>query len=498
MLYISTRGQGDMQPSAHVIKEGLAKDGGLFVPQRFPGIHVDDILALHSRSYQDCAAKILGYFLTDYSSQELAACTAGAYAAAKFGPDPAPLVRINDKIDTLELWHGPTSAFKDMALQLLPRLLSKALLKTGEDTKSLILVATSGDTGKAALEGFADVPNTEIIVFYPSQGVSPMQKKQMTTQTGSNVHVYGIEGNFDDAQKGVKEILNNQELNAQISDHGYTFSSANSINWGRLVPQIVYYFKSYATAVATGRVQPRQPVNFAVPTGNFGDILAGYYAKKMGLPVQKLICASNSNNVLTDFLATGIYDRRREFHKTMSPSMDILVSSNLERLLFDVTGGDSERVAAWMQELQTQGFYTVAKEYCSQIKDSFFGAWVDEVETAETISRTFNDTHYVLDPHTAVAYRALEKYRLLTSDETYSIVLSTASPYKFSSSVLAALGKKVPAAADLFTAVRELEQLTSWKVPAGLSSLETKTEQHLDVIPSAKMGAAVLQSLDLL
>jgi threonine synthase len=463
MLYISTRGQGDMQPSAHVIKEGLAKDGGLFVPQRFPGIHVDDILALHSRSYQDCAAKILGYFLTDYSSQELAACTAGAYAAAKFGPDPAPLVRINDKIDTLELWHGPTSAFKDMALQLLPRLLSKALLKTGEDTKSLILVATSGDTGKAALEGFADVPNTEIIVFYPSQGVSPMQKKQMTTQTGSNVHVYGIEGNFDDAQKGVKEILNNQELNAQISDHGYTFSSANSINWGRLVPQIVYYFKSYATAVATGRVQPRQPVNFAVPTGNFGDILAGYYAKKMGLPVQKLICASNSNNVLTDFLATGIYDRRREFHKTMSPSMDILVSSNLERLLFDVTGGDSERVAAWMQELQTQGFYTVAKEYCSQIKDSFFGAWVDEVETAETISRTFNDTHYVLDPHTAVAYRALEKYRLLTSDETYSIVLSTASPYKFSSSVLAALGKKVPAAADLFTAVRELEQLTSWK-----------------------------------
>ncbi len=497
MLYISTRGQGDMQPSAHVIKEGLAKDGGLFVPQRFPGIHVDDILALHSRSYQDCATKILGYFLTDYSAQELAACTAAAYAAAKFGPEPAPLVKINEKIDTLELWHGPTSAFKDMALQLLPQLLSRALLKTGEDTKSVILVATSGDTGKAALEGFADVPNTEIIVFYPSQGVSPMQKKQMTTQTGANVHVFGIEGNFDDAQKGVKEILNNRELNAQINDHGYTFSSANSINWGRLVPQIVYYFKSYASAVATGRVQPRQRVNFAVPTGNFGDILAGYYAKKMGLPVQKLICASNSNNVLTDFLSTGVYDRRRDFHKTMSPSMDILVSSNLERLLFDVTSGDSARVAAWMQELQTQGFYTVAKEYGNQIKDSFFGAWVDEVETAETISRTFNDTHYVLDPHTAVAYRALEKYRLLTSDDTYSIVLSTASPYKFSSSVLAALGKEIPAQADLFTAVRELEQVTGWKIPAGLGSLETKAEQHLEVIPCAKMGEAVLQSLDL-
>ena len=406
-------------------------------------------------------------------------------------------ILINEKIDTLELWHGPTSAFKDMALQLLPQLLSRALLKTGEDTKSVILVATSGDTGKAALEGFADVPNTEIIVFYPSQGVSPMQKKQMTTQTGANVHVFGIEGNFDDAQKGVKEILNNRELNAQINDHGYTFSSANSINWGRLVPQIVYYFKSYASAVATGRVQPRQRVNFAVPTGNFGDILAGYYAKKMGLPVQKLICASNSNNVLTDFLSTGVYDRRRDFHKTMSPSMDILVSSNLERLLFDVTSGDSVRVAAWMQELQTQGFYTVAKEYGNQIKDSFFGAWVDEVETAETISRTFNDTHYVLDPHTAVAYRALEKYRLLTSDDTYSIVLSTASPYKFSSSVLAALGKEIPAQADLFTAVRELEQVTGWKIPAGLGSLETKAEQHLEVIPCAKMGEAVLQSLDL-
>lgn len=497
MLYISTRGHNDMQPSAHVIKEGLAKDGGLFVPQRFPGIHVDDILYLHSCSYQECATKILGYYLTDYSMDELSECTSGAYASSKFGTNPAPLVKINDKIDALELWHGPTSAFKDMALQLLPRLLSKALLKTGEDTKSVILVATSGDTGKAALEGFANVPNTEIIVFYPSKGVSPMQKKQMTTQVGTNVHVFGIEGNFDDAQRGVKEILNDPELNVQLNEHGYTFSSANSINWGRLVPQIVYYFKSYATAVATGRLQPRQQVNFAVPTGNFGDILAGYYAKRMGLPVKKLICASNSNNVLTDFLSTGLYDRRRDFHKTMSPSMDILVSSNLERLLFDITNGDSVQVAAWMQELQNNGFYSVPKDYCRQIRESFFGAWVDEVETAETIGRTFNDSHYVLDPHTAVAYRALEKYRLLTSDETYSIVLSTANPYKFSTSVLEALGHNIAADAEIFTAARELERITGWAIPFGLSSLETKADLHQEVIPCKQMGQAVLKSLDL-
>lgn len=497
MLYISTRGQGDMQPSAHVIKEGLAKDGGLFVPQRFPSIHVDDILALHSRKYQECAAKILGYFLTDYTSEELSECTVKAYEETKFGSNPVSLVKVSDNIDALELWHGPTSAFKDMALQLLPHLLTKALIKTGEDTKSVILVATSGDTGKAALEGFANVPDTEIIVFYPSQGVSPMQKKQMTTQAGDNVHIFGIEGNFDDAQKGVKEILNNQELNEKLLDHGYAFSSANSINWGRLVPQIVYYFKAYASAIATGRIQPRQQVNFSVPTGNFGDILAGYYAKKMGLPVQKLICASNSNNVLTDFLGTGLYDRRRDFHKTMSPSMDILVSSNLERLLFDITDSDCTRVAEWMHELQINGFYTVPKEYLNIIRETFFGAWVDEVETAETINRTFKDRHYLIDPHTAVALRALEKYRLLTSDDTYSIILSTANPYKFSNSVLTALGKNIPVDTDLFASVRELEQLTGIKIPANLAALEAKEEKYKDVIAKEEMIEAVLRSLDL-
>ena len=391
MLFVSTRGQVDKVSSAHAIKEGLAGDGGLFVPQTFPYISQETILGMHTLPYEQCAAKILGCFLTDYSVEELAECTAAAYSPEKFGEDPVPLRKVGERTDVLELWHGPTMAFKDIALQILPHLMTKAQEKTGSDIRIVILVATSGDTGKAALEGFADVPGTEIIVFYPEDGVSQIQKLQMVTQTGSNTKVFGIRGNFDDAQRGVKEIFGDAELANELKECGWTFSSANSINWGRLVPQITYYFKAYADAVAYERIQPGEKIIFSVPTGNFGDILAGYYAKKMGLPVKHFICASNSNNVLSDFINTGVYDKNRALNKTVSPSMDILVSSNLERLLFDLTENDAAQVAEWMHQLNTEGKYQVSKEVSDRVREMFFGAWIDEQETVDTIGRVHSD-----------------------------------------------------------------------------------------------------------
>ncbi|MBO5993397.1 MAG: threonine synthase, partial [Acidaminococcaceae bacterium] len=395
MLFVSTRGQVDKVSSAHAIKEGLAGDGGLFVPQTFPYLSPDTILGMHALSYEQCAAKILGCFLTDYTAEELAECTASAYSSEKFGEDPAPLRKVGEQTDVLELWHGPTMAFKDIALQILPRLMTKAQEKTGSDIRIVILVATSGDTGKAALEGFADVPGTEIIVFYPEDGVSQVQKLQMVTQTGRNTKVFGIRGNFDDAQRGVKEIFGDAELAKELKDCGWIFSSANSINWGRLVPQITYYFKAYADAVAAERIRLGEKIIFSVPTGNFGDILAGYYAKKMGLPVKHFICASNSNNVLTDFINSGVYDKNRVLNKTVSPSMDILVSSNLERLLFDLTDNDAAQVAEWMQQLNTEGKYQVTKEVAERVRDQFFAAWIDEGETIDTIGRVHNDFEYL-------------------------------------------------------------------------------------------------------
>ena len=499
MLYVSTRGKADMLSSAHVMKQGLASDGGLFVPQRFPRLTLDEILHLHTLSYADAAAKIISLFLTDFTRDEVAECTRAAYDEARFGADPVPLVRVNESTDMLELWHGPTSAFKDMALQLLPRLLVKSIAKTADNRKCVILVATSGDTGKAALAGFADVPGTEIIVFYPQDGVSAMQQCQMVTQPGGNVHVFGIEGNFDDAQRGVKEIFGSQDMQQQLKQHGFAFSSANSINWGRLVPQIVYYFRAYAEAVANGRIAPGQHLNFCVPTGNFGDILAGYYAKKMGLPVQRFLCASNSNNVLTDFINNGVYDRRREFHKTASPSMDILVSSNLERLLYDLTDEDAEQVAEWMQQLADVGTYSVGNDVAKRVRENFFGAWVDEIETTETIGRVYNDYHYLLDPHTAVAWRAVEKYRLLTSDNTYTVVLSTASPYKFCSTVLRSLGEGADVQDDApFDAMRRLSAVTGTELPQPLADLESLPVLHPETVDAPNMGQAVLESLELI
>lgn len=495
MLYVSTRGKTDLVSSAHAITRGLAADGGLFVPQRLPAMRMVDIKAMQNKPYTERAVDVLLQYLTDFSEDELRECVNAAYAADKFGDNPVPLVQVNDNTGVLELWHGPTSAFKDMALQLLPHLLTRSIKKTGETNKVVILVATSGDTGKAALEGFADVEGTQIIVFYPSEGVSDIQKRQMITQMGKNVKVFGIEGNFDDAQRGVKEIFGNKALSDELAKKGYSFSSANSINWGRLVPQIVYYFSAYVDAIKAGKITAGQPVNFVVPTGNFGDILAGYYAKLMGLPVDRLLCASNSNNVLTDFINTGVYDRRREFYKTISPSMDILVSSNLERLLYNVTEQDAARVADYMQRLNTEGFYQIDSDDLKKIQSEFFGAWVDELETKEAIGRIYNDYHYLMDTHTAVAWRALEKYRFLTSDDTYTIVLSTASPYKFADSVLSALEDAQPQQGEPFELLRKLNSATGVEIPQRMLALEQLPVLHSEVIPADKMELAVVKNL---
>ena len=493
MLYVSTRGKTDLMSSAHAITRGLAQDGGLFVPQRIPTMRMGDIKAMAKKPYTERAVDVLLQYLTDFSEDELRECVNTAYAKEKFGDNPVPLVQVNDNTAVLELWHGPTSAFKDMALQLLPHLLTRSMKKTGETNKVVILVATSGDTGKAALEGFADVEGTQIIVFYPSEGVSDIQKRQMITQMGKNVKVFGIEGNFDDAQRGVKEIFGNKVLSDELAKNGFTFSSANSINWGRLVPQIVYYFSAYVDAVAAGKISFGDKVNFVVPTGNFGDILAGYYAKLMGLPVERLLCASNK--VLTDFINSGTYDKRREFFKTISPSMDILVSSNLERLLYNVTDEDAALVAGYMKRLNTEGVYQIDNDVLKRVQTEFFGAWVDELETKEAIGRIYGDYKYLMDTHTAVAWRALEKYRFLTSDDTYSIVLSTASPYKFADSVLDALDDTQPAGADPFANLAELNAKTGTEIPPRMLALKDLPVLHTEIISSDKMELAVVKNL---
>lgn len=499
MLFVSTRGQVGKVSSAHAIKEGLAGDGGLFVPQTLPYLSLETILGMHALSYEQCAAKILGYFLTDYSAEELAECTGAAYSAEKFGEDPAPLRKVGENCDVLELWHGPTMAFKDIALQILPHLMTKAQEKTGSDIRIVILAATSGDTGKAALEGFANVPGTEIIVFYPEDGVSQVQKLQMVTQTGENTKVFGIRGNFDDAQRGVKEIFGDKALEKELKECGWVFSSANSINWGRLAPQITYYFKAYSDAVANERVKPGEKIIFSVPTGNFGDILAGYYARKMGLPVKRFICASNSNNVLTDFINTGIYDKNRVLNKTVSPSMDILVSSNLERLLFDLTENDAGQVAEWMKQLNTVGKYQVPKDVAERVRDLFFAAWIDERETVDTIGRVHNDFEYLIDPHTAVAWRAAEKYRLLSGDDSYIVVLSTASPYKFCSTVLEGIGKRAGLNEDdPFAAAHRLAEETETSVPQQVIAMETMPVIHKDIIASEEMSDYIKKTLDIM
>ncbi len=489
MLYKSTRSQAAASfGAAQVIKQGLAEDGGLFVPESVPTLTADEIKALCSESYPVRAAKILAKFLTDYTYEELLADCREAYAETSFVGGAAPLVNIHDNFESLELWHGPTAAFKDMALQIMPRLLSRALKKTGEDRTALILVATSGDTGKAALEGYKDVPGIKIMVFYPVDGVSRVQKLQMATQTGSNVHVCAIRGNFDDAQNGVKVIFGDHDMAKKLDDAGYFFSSANSINWGRLAPQIVYYVSAYCDLLNAGKCKLGDSFNVCVPTGNFGNIFAAYLAKQMGLPIGHMVCASNSNNILTDFLRTGTYDRNRDFYLTMSPSMDILISSNLERLLYFTAG--SEKTAAYMQSLKKNGKYTVEKEILDTIRENFSGYFTSEKETSETIHDTFTKYNYLADTHTAVAIHAAEQYVAETGDSRPMVIDSTASPYKFADNVYRAVTGKT--AENELAALDALSDATKTAIPYPLAGLANRSIRFEETIDKDGMSAAVL------
>ncbi len=494
MLYKSTRSnEKSAANAAQVIKQGLAEDGGLFVPESIPTLTFEEIEALCKEPYPVRAAKILSKFLTDYTYEELLADCEAAYAETSFVGGAAPLVNIHDNFESLELWHGPTAAFKDMALQIMPRLLSRALTKTGEKRTALILVATSGDTGKAALEGYKDIPSIQIMVFYPVDGVSHVQKLQMATQTGSNVNVCAIRGNFDDAQNGVKVIFGDSEMANALNEKGYFFSSANSINWGRLAPQIVYYVSAYCDLLNSGKCKLGDTFNVCVPTGNFGNIFAAYLAKLMGLPIGQMVCASNSNNILTDFLRTGTYDRNRDFYLTMSPSMDILISSNLERLLYFVAG--SEKTAAYMKQLKETGSYTVDTEVLAEIRKTFSGYYTDEETTAATIHDTFTDFHYLADTHTAVAIHAAEEYVKETGDARPMVIASTASPYKFANNVYRAVSSRD--AADELAALDALSKATDTDIPYPLAGIATRTVRFERVVDRADMAKAVLEYLDI-
>ena len=484
MKFYSTRDKEQVRFSAaQVIKQGLANDGGLFVPEEIPSLTENEIKELCEKTYPERAAYILSKFLTDYEYDELLKDCEAAYCANSFPDGAAPLKKVTDNIFSLELWHGPTAAFKDMALQIMPRLLSRALVKTGETNTALILVATSGDTGKAALEGYKDIDRVKIIVFYPVDGVSKVQKLQMATQTGSNVSVCAIKGNFDDAQTGVKRIFSDPVAKAKLLENSHILSSANSINWGRLAPQIVYYVSAYCDLLNANEITYGETVNVCVPTGNFGNILAAYIAKNMGLPLNKFVCASNANNVLTDFLETGTYDRNRKFHLTMSPSMDILISSNLERLLYFVS--DAETTAAYMSELNSNGKYTVSDDIKSKIGENFYGYYADEEETAKTIKRYFNELGYLADTHTSVALACAEKFIDANKDGKKMIVASTASPYKFASDVYSSITDKV--ASDGTGALDDLSNATNTDITLPLKDLDKKEGRFTKVIEASEM-----------
>ena len=489
MMYQSTRDASHKKYSAaEVIKMGLAPDGGLFIPESIPALTTEEIAALCKDTYPVRAAKILGKFPTDYTYEELLSDCEAAYAESSFPGGAAPLVHVHDNVYSLELWHGPTAAFKDMALQIMPRLLSRAIVKTGETRDALILVATSGDTGKAALEGYKDIDRIKIMVFYPVDGVSRVQKLQMATQTGGNVNVCAIRGNFDDAQTGVKKIFGDAEMAAALDEKGYVLSSANSINWGRLAPQIVYYVSAYCDLLNKGALKMGETMDVCVPTGNFGNIFAGYIAKLMGLPVRHFVCASNKNNILTDFLRTGTYDRNRDFHLTMSPSMDILISSNLERLLCFTAG--EERTAAYMESLKKDGAYTVDADVLAAINQNFSGYFADEAATAETIKTYFEKYGYLADTHTAVALSAAEQYIATLDEVRPTVVDSTASPYKFAADVYESLGKTQPA--DPLAALDELAAATDTEIPYPLRGLGQREVRFTKVIDAEEMPAAVL------
>lgn len=490
MEYISTRGKSAAVSAAAAIVQGIAEDGGLFVPASIPTYFPQNLADL---DYCRLAKDIFALYLTDFTADEIAQVVDEAYSTTSF-PDGAVGTVSLDNTEILELWHGPTSAFKDMALQVLPRLLVKSLAKTGGNKEIIILVATSGDTGTAALEGFRDVPHTQITVFYPKEGVSAIQELQMNTTAGNNTCVIGVQGNFDDCQNGVKMIFGDKDLAVKMAAQGKYFSSANSINWGRLLPQIVYYFYGYGQLVAKQRIAFGEAIDIAVPTGNFGDILAGWYAMKMGLPVHQFICASNCNNVLTDALEKGVYDRRRPFHKTISPSMDILISSNFERFIFDISGNDSEYTAAVFEQLRDEGVFTISDSLREKFAAKMRGGYADEDSCKAAIKRVFERYDYLLDPHSAVAYQVAEQLR--DDDASVLLLVSTASPYKFPAAVLDALGK-LPQDKGELELPAYLNQLSGMPIPPNLAILGELPIRHQQVCAKDDMEAAVIVHLGL-
>ena len=488
--YESTRGSKNYKTAAQAVIQGIAEDKGLYVPQSVPALPkpIEEMVGM---PYKQVAFEIIKTFFDDYTDEEMKYCTDGAYDS-KFEEEEIVPVTEAGGAYFLELYHGKTAAFKDMALSILPYLLTTATKKEKEDKKICILTATSGDTGKAALEGFADVPGTEIIVFFPNQGVSEVQERQMTTQEGDNTHVFAIEGNFDDAQTGVKQIFNDRDFAKVLEEYGCKFSSANSINIGRLVPQVAYYVWGYLKLVERGVVKAGEPVNICVPTGNFGNILAAYYAGEMGIPVNRFICASNKNRILTDFFATGEYDTRRDFYLTNSPSMDILISSNLERLLYHLAGNDGDEIRGLMDSLEKEKHYTATAQIREGMK-KFWGGCATVEETNETIGSMYHDNDYLIDTHTAVGYKVYRDYVAETGDETPTLIASTASAYKFAESVAKSIG--LPEEANGFEYVRAVANETGVRVPKALKDLDKKEIRHKGVIEIPQMRSVVEESV---
>lgn len=488
MKFVSTRG-GEKVTGAQAVVKGLAANGGLFVPEKFPQVSEDEMREMLEMSYPERAAKILSKYFTEYDKGELLSACESAYS--KFDGDPAPLVRIDEGLYMLELWHGPTLAFKDMALTVLPYLLRKGCDILGITEKILVLVATSGDTGKAALEGFKNAEGVSVMTVYPSDGVSKMQKLQMCTQDGDNVNVVGVKGNFDDCQTAVKEIFSSAEIGAKLKEKGVLLSSANSINFGRLAPQIAYYFSAYLDLVSGGQIELGEKIDFTVPTGNFGNILAAYYAMKMGLPVRRLHCASNSNNVLADFFKTGVYDMNRELVKTTSPSMDILLSSNLERLVFEISGRNAKLTAKRMAELKESGKYEITPDELSAICATFDGGFADEDECVEAMYNVFEESGYTMDTHTGCAMKlAYDWFEKNKKDTTDMVIVSTANPYKFPQDVLYAVtGNDVK---DSFKGIKRLHAATAMAVPKCLKELKDKEPRFTLVVRPDKIAEEVL------
>jgi threonine synthase len=493
MQFESTRNNKLNVTSAYAILNGISEDGGLFLPKEIPQFTDDDFKNLKSGNYIERAKIVISKFLTDYTDEELENDIKNAYLFDKFDDNiQTPISKLNDTEYLLELWHGPTCAFKDMALQLLPHLLTDAIRKEGDGSEIIILVATSGDTGKAALEGFKDVAGTKIMVFYPQEGVSQVQKRQMVTQEGSNVNVCAIKGNFDDAQTGVKKIFTNSDIKAILAENNMAFSSANSINWGRLVPQIVYYVSAYFDLLSKGEIKEDEKINIVVPTGNFGNILAAYFAKEMGIPVNKLICASNHNNVLTDFINDGEYDKNRKFYTTMSPSMDILISSNLERLIYLLSNRDSDYTKELMDSLVKVGKYKITDDMKQNLQKIFYGDYATEEETSLAMKECFDKYGYLCDPHTAVAVSVYEKYLKSTNDDTKTVIASTASPFKFVKSVLTAIKDDAVTSENEFDMIDELQSVSGVDAPKQLASLKDKTILFNETCTDATMKDYVL------